>query len=948
MIKNLRDIKKVTALAALFTFSINTITGFSMSAMPTQAAGGLSGLASTESHGLDLSSVRAIPDQAGAIGSIYFAPAAQAVVYHVQDAHTSLEAQQNIKKILEYLTRDSRIDTIFLEGALEEVHGDWLRFFQDDQLNAKAAKLLLREGLIGGAELFLMDHDRTNKNLRILGVEDRELYLKNLDAYQAVLSRKNDSDLFLAGLQSQIVTAASRIFNKKLGVFFKEWVIQTETLEEPFRHFKTLEKAAQENLGIRWDNPRSQIDWPQFYRLVQLNTLEKTADLSQAIQECGILSNWLTDHTAPESIREKVSQMATVLNLGKWPSENPREDMESMDAELQPLGFSFKSYPALSNMLGRIILRSELDAQLLMDESSLMRDQLLEKLSVNGTEKKLIRLYKDYLLLKSLLRLELSAEHYAEVRGRSSSAMPVSLVADIAELGGTAETDKDLNLTDIQELAMQALLFYKIAHSRDQVISDHMLKKMKSLGERNAILITGGFHSAGLNELWKKSGVSFVELTPHLSEIKKDSGYENTLLMKGNMKTRLTTVNHPSFGEGPVTLNRLPRYGRYMQAMGLHVRRSIASSLPRVRVEKEISGSPRSRRLSAYRSLLSAKSEVRSQSVTDEVFALGYDREPTIIPPQIVRSIADQNRASRRKSQGSNGYLVVSSQVEVLDPIIALSEEPVIESNMLDAVFLTMASTAEPEAVDPISAITLMKHEEMRRAVERSHGFGEGSVIATGFTATKREAVGIMYDGVIVDYTLTAPSIGTHTAKATLIFKDGNLVTIADYVTLDMVAPPVTNPPEEPTLPLSVLTSSNYSLATGNYHNHYAIYVGTQSQTASAVGSVSSTETVEVLPGLAAQTAPDGSYIVEHKLERITPASNTTQPAQPYLQSTLIFTFGDATQKSLVVAKNQRGLQDFSISANSRKVFIVGQTRGNNILEEISVDSIDSWQQYAS
>jgi len=950
MIKNLRDIKKVTAFAALFTFSINTITGFSMGAMPTHAAGGMSGLASTESHGLDLSSVRAIPEQAGSIGTIYSAPSTRAVVYHVQDAHTSLEAQRNIKKILEYLTRDSKIDTIFLEGALEEVHGDWMRFFQDDKLNAKAAKLLLREGLIGGAELFLLDHDRANKNLRVLGVEDREIYLKNLAAYQAVLSRKNDADHFLTGLQSQIVTAGSRIFNKELGAFFKEWVIQTETLEEPFRHFKTLEKAAQENLGMRWDNPRSQIDWPQFYRLVQLNELEKTSDLRQAVKECGILSDWLTENKAPKSLRGKISQMAEVLNSGEWPSDNPREDIEIMDAALRPLGFSFKSYPALSNMLGRIILRSELDAQLLMNESSLMRDQLLEKLSFNATEKKLIRIYKDYLLLKALLRLELSAENYAEVMSRGSFAMPASLASDIAILGDKEKSLKIPNSMDIQELAMQALMFYKIAHSRDQVISDHMLKKMKSLGEHNAILITGGFHSAGLHELWKKSGVSFVEVTPHLSEIKKHSGYENTLLMKGNMKTRLTTVNHPSFGEGPVTLNRLPRYGSYMQAMGLHVRRSIASSLPRALAKNEISSSPRSRRLEAYRSLLSAKSEVRSQDVTDEVFASGlYDLELTMIPPKILSSIAARNSVSRRKLQADKGYLVVPAQVEVLDSIIALSGEPITETATLDAVFKGMADTAASDVLDPISAITLMTPEEMRLAVESSHGFGEGSVIAAGFTATTREAVGITYDGVIVDYTLTSPSIGSIRAKATLIYKDGNLVTIADFVTLDRIAPPVvTTPAEQATLPLSVLTSSNYALATGNYHDHYAIYVGTQSQTASAVVSVSSPETVEVLPGLTAQTAPDGSFIVEHKLERITPASNTTQPAQPYLQSTLIFTFGDGTQKSLLVAKKQRGLQDFSISANSRKVFIVGQTRGNNILEEISVDSIDGWQQYAS
>ena len=75
---NLRKAKKITALAALVTFSLNTLTGYSMSVAPVHEAGGMPSLARTESLALDLASVRAIPEQSGSIGEIFSVPAAQA------------------------------------------------------------------------------------------------------------------------------------------------------------------------------------------------------------------------------------------------------------------------------------------------------------------------------------------------------------------------------------------------------------------------------------------------------------------------------------------------------------------------------------------------------------------------------------------------------------------------------------------------------------------------------------------------------------------------------------------------------------------------------------------------------------------------------------------------------------------------------------------------------
>ncbi len=571
MKKNLHWINKITALTALITFSLNTLTAYSMGVMPASQAGGMSVSAPAASSALNLALVHTIPEQTAAAGEIFTAPAEQAVIYHVQDAHTSLEAQQNIKKILEHLTRDSKVDTIFLEGVMEEAFADWIRLFNNDEANQKAAALLARESLIGGAELFLLDHDRQNKNLRILGVENPALYRANLEAYRAVLNHKSESEKFLGEIRSGILTAGSKILNKKLAGFFKEWLFVTESTQDPFRLFKALERMARENLALQWENPRLQIEWPQMFRLLKLGQLEKTLNAGKAREDHERWMKWLAEKKVSEAMQKEAAALGEVLRTAQWASETPRKDLEKIYDELSPLGFSFKDYPALSDVLGSLILRGEIDAQALMQESDRLRDMILDKLAQNQNEKELIAVYKDYLLLKGLLSLELSSEQYALVLNRVAEMQPEKISIRLASLMSSSQTGAtssqqttamsfpqtgatssphasggDLQANNIFDHALQ---FYQAAQKRNEIIHQNMLQKMKALNKREAILITGGFHAKGIHELWKKSGVSFVELTPHLSEIKKDTNYENVMLLKADYKTRLATLHGLSAAE---------------------------------------------------------------------------------------------------------------------------------------------------------------------------------------------------------------------------------------------------------------------------------------------------------------------------------------------------------------------------------------------------------------
>ena len=97
-----------------------------------------------------------IPETMGTIRERYEAPqSGSPVIIHIQDAHAHYEAQQNIQKILGELTQKNGIDLIFIEGAMDRLEADRLRYFKKENLNRELVDLLAKQGVVSGAEMFL-------------------------------------------------------------------------------------------------------------------------------------------------------------------------------------------------------------------------------------------------------------------------------------------------------------------------------------------------------------------------------------------------------------------------------------------------------------------------------------------------------------------------------------------------------------------------------------------------------------------------------------------------------------------------------------------------------------------------------------------------------------------------------------------------------------------------
>ncbi len=487
-----------------------------------------------------------------------------AAIIHIQDAHANYEAQVNTKKILEHLKKEYGVDLVFLEGAVEKFDPEQIQFLKDPERAKKTADLLTRDGVISGAELFLLE-ERLAEQKRgqspggavpfstAYGVEDPKLYRDNLDTFQAVIEKKNLSGPFLSHVQAQIFKESSRRFNKKLQDFFKQWIFYQNTQSEWIRHIGFLHAYAREVLNLDLSDPANQWEWPQLLRFFKLQGLEKKINLEKARQDISKLDRWLARHGVPKRLIlgvQRFDPLQKEKNQNPWKEETPRHFLEGLYHEMSPKGFSFKHYPYFSRLAGVTILQNELEAAELLGETNRLTKLLLRRLAIKKEERELLFLYRDSLLLEKLFSLELAREDSEQIRKRVKKIRPSVLIqrlqAVYPKVSANSPQSTDhrifLKTTTVDLLFDHALAFYRTAMVREEVIFQKTLSKMKEFKKSKAVLITGGFHSEGLFSQFKEKDISYIEITPHLSDLTDNKTYQGIMTMQADFLTLRSNV----------------------------------------------------------------------------------------------------------------------------------------------------------------------------------------------------------------------------------------------------------------------------------------------------------------------------------------------------------------------------------------------------------------------
>ncbi|MGH7197126.1 MAG: hypothetical protein ACREH5_00055 [Candidatus Omnitrophota bacterium] len=464
----------------------------------------------------------------------------------VQDAHTNESAQQNIAKTIEILLGQERegLRYIFLEAGAGDDSLSFLRQYATPEIRQRVANSYLKKGWIQGPDYLDLT---SGHDLKLWGVEDKELYRKSVECYRALAERRGHVNATLDKIARAIKTLKPRIYDPSLLSF--------DTAREAFM-MNGL--SFTEYLGLLSEEARklnvSLAGFPHLLSLEALKEKESAIDFQKAneeqlravaslsVEERKTIDEAPVEHRAPfklDSQEHKQEKGFYVLleealtyrhfesagggrEISKRGSLGRRGDLEMT-----------KNYPELSKYFSYLKAAQKLDLQKLLKEKESLELLVTSALVRDHDEMKLIEVSRAFEVLRKLLNLTATSDEVDAIERDPKKF-------DVIELSGFLNK-KIMDLeqyyedalfldTRYEEAFVKAREFYRLTKERDYAFLRNALRKMSGENEGKAVLVVGGYHAEHLKALLKQNNVSYVSIIPQVLRETNQKKYESILL----------------------------------------------------------------------------------------------------------------------------------------------------------------------------------------------------------------------------------------------------------------------------------------------------------------------------------------------------------------------------------------------------------------------------------
>jgi len=460
---------------------------------------------SPESKVLSIDTI-GLPKDIGSVKSKYQGKNGKLII-HIQDAHCNYEAQGNISKILEIFSKDYNINTISVEGADGYIDTSWFKAFPDAEIRKEVADYFMKKGEITGAEFLSITSDYP---IKLFGAENRNLYIKNLNAFTTTYPHKERIEKYLLGVKSILRRLKGYVYTKKLKEFdgkIEEYKDKEITLSDYAKILSLKLKRYNVNLKA----------YPNFSKLIYTLVYEDKIDFDTVDGERAALIDKLSKDLPKDELQELVLQSFSFKTGKLGPDEYYGYLRDITKAHSIDLA---KDYPNLSNYVIYTKLYARIENENLFNELEDIKNSVKEKLFENDDQRDLSACWDNVNILIGLINIKLSNREFAYYASNRKKFNPdffmnfVNSQVSRYNLAYSIEEPSEFIKTNLPKLEE----FYEIATKRDRALVDNTLKTMKSEKTDAAILISGGFHTEGISDLLEKKGVSYVVVCPNITK----------------------------------------------------------------------------------------------------------------------------------------------------------------------------------------------------------------------------------------------------------------------------------------------------------------------------------------------------------------------------------------------------------------------------------------------
>jgi hypothetical protein len=415
-----------------------------------------------------------------------------------------------IAEILEYLSKEYGINTVNLEGGSKDYDLSVFTKISDARDRDRVSDHFVSEGMVSGAEYFAINNpDKVN----LWGIEDPALYKKNLDAYIASNSHKEQIEKHLKSLSYILTNLKLRIYSKDLLDFDTRYS-QYKADNLPFKDYLDYLVSRSKAARIAFDS------YTNILLLSKVMADESKIDFKAANKQRDELIDRL-QKKLPKIVMDEL-----VVKTVEFKADRiSHKDYYAYIADMaRSVGLDMAQYANLQRYISYISIYASIDKMKVMAELENLEDAIRSSLCKTAQEKDLALLSKNLAIMRNLFNVSITRQDYEYYKHNIDAFGIKEFVNFINKTGPLYKIDArpDADIAIIDDLRVEMARFYEISFQRDEAFLKNLRFAQYPLPNtqykpRASVIITGGFHTENLRDLFARKGVSYISILPNFT-----------------------------------------------------------------------------------------------------------------------------------------------------------------------------------------------------------------------------------------------------------------------------------------------------------------------------------------------------------------------------------------------------------------------------------------------
>ena len=434
------------------------------------------------------------------------------VVVHMQDAHCNYFAQSKISEIINFLNQEYGVTVLNLEGGAGGYDLEVFTAISGGEIRHEVADYFLKRGEITGAEYFAINNP---EKVTLWGIENKDLYLENLDVYRTSLTYKEEVNKYLGELTRILNNLKRNIYNPDLLKIDMAYNSYKEGNMDFREYLEFLIKKGKESaIHIR--------KFPNLYLLAEAMAKEDEVDFKKANSERGILIDQIKEILSPKEMKELIGK-----TVGFKTKRISRKDFYNYLLEkAKDSALDIKDFPALSSYIVYVTIFEAVDRFELMKEIDGLEAEIKGPLYENSEQRDLNFISRNLAITKNIYDFMMTKTDYDYYLANKDAFDLANFTEFINREAPKYRISAKLSddISNLDNYRQKIEKFYEYSFRRDNAFLENMRFESMSAGTKTAIIMTGGFHTENLCQLFKNQGISYVSIVPRFTS---EEGYES-------------------------------------------------------------------------------------------------------------------------------------------------------------------------------------------------------------------------------------------------------------------------------------------------------------------------------------------------------------------------------------------------------------------------------------